>query len=66
LFGWIPTLIKLAETGLFNLGNLTPLEAAGAANLWQAFTILNYRSARQQYQNKVQEEAAKERKRKQK
>jgi hypothetical protein len=66
VFGWVPTLIRIAKTGLFNLGNMTPLEAAGEANLYEAFTILNYQSADNQYKNRLQEEAAKDRARKSK
>ena len=51
---------------MFNLGNMTPLEAAGEAQLYEAFTILNYQSADNQYKNRLNEEQAKDRARKQK
>jgi hypothetical protein len=45
---------------------MTPLEAAGEAQLYEAFTILNYQSADNQYKNRLHEEQAKDRARKQK
>jgi hypothetical protein len=63
-FGWLPTLIRIAETGLFNLPNMTPIEAAGEADLWLAFTVLNHDNARVRLDNETMKEAQKERNRK--
>jgi hypothetical protein len=58
------TLIRIAKTGLFNMGAMTPIEAAGEANLWEAMAILNYENAQDLLATETQKEAEKERKNK--
>jgi hypothetical protein len=60
----MPVLIRIAKTGLFNLGDKPPIEAAGEADLWTAFSILNYENANSILEAETAKEAAKERKRK--
>jgi hypothetical protein len=44
-FGFYGTLLKLAESGLFNRNGLTPLESAEAAPVRAALAYLNYTTA---------------------
>lgn len=60
----MPVLIRIAKTGLFNLPNTTPIEAAGEADLWTAFSILNYENANSILEVETSKEIEKERKRK--
>ena len=55
-FGWIPTLIRIAKTKLFDVSGKTSIEAAGDANVWEAFSILNYEEAQSQYQDRLRKE----------
>ncbi len=64
-FGWMPILIRIAKTGLFNLPDKPPIEAAGEADLWTAFSILNYENASSILESETQKEQAKENRRKQ-
>jgi hypothetical protein len=52
-FGWYLTLKSLAESGIFNRPDLTPLESAEQANLYEAYTFLSARSAEVEYQNNL-------------
>jgi hypothetical protein len=60
----MPTLIRIAKTGLFNLPGVTPIGAAGEAGLWLAFSILNHENAATMLDNDTAKEAQKERNRK--
>ena len=64
LFGWVPVLIRIAESKLFDKAGKTSIEAAGEASLYEAFAILNFKNAESVLQNRTQEEAAKEARRK--
>lgn len=60
----MPILIRIAKTGLFNLPDKTPIEAAGEADLWTAFSILNYENASAILDSETQKEQQKENRRK--
>jgi hypothetical protein len=49
---------------MFDIAGKTSLEAAGQANLYEAFAILNFQNAESALQNRTQDEAAKEARRK--
>jgi hypothetical protein len=63
-FGWYLTYKRLAESGLFTIGGKSPMESAGLASLYEAFTYLNTENALQELEKNMNEEAAKERARK--
>jgi len=53
------TLKSLAESGVFNLPNKTPLHSAGAADLYEAFTYLSAENALNDCKNEYQKQANK-------
>ena len=54
-FGWYLTIKQLAESGIFNRPDLTPLHSAEQANLWEAFTYLSSVAEENAYQNRYSE-----------
>lgn len=61
-FGWYLTLKRLAESGIFNRPDMTPLESAENAPLYDAFVYLSAVEAEFEYQNKYNEEQSKKKK----
>ena len=59
-FGWYLTLKQIAEAGIFNRPDLTPLESAEQANLYEAFTYLASVAAQNEYQERLQEQYRKQ------
>lgn len=43
-YGFYTTIINIAESGLFNLPNHTPLRSAELANIHEAYQYLTYRA----------------------
>ena len=60
----MPILIRIAKLGLWKYEGLTPLESAGNAPLWEAFSVLNYENANAILDSETQKEMNKERNRK--
>ena len=54
-FGWYLTLKQIAESGIFNRPDETPMRSAELANLYEAFTYLSSIAAESEYQQKYQE-----------
>lgn len=54
-FGWYLTIKQLAESGIFNRSDLTPLQSSEQANLWEAYTYLSSVAEENQYQNRYQD-----------
>jgi hypothetical protein len=42
-YGFYTTIINIAESGVFNLPNHSPLRSAELANLYEAYQYLTYR-----------------------
>ena len=61
-YGWYLTLKRLAESGIFNRPDMTPMESAEAAPLYDAFVYLSAVEAEHEYQNKYNEEQSKKKK----
>ena len=59
-FGWYLTLKQLAESGIFNLPNETPMRSAELANLYEAFTYLASVAAERKYQERLLKEQQKQ------
>ncbi len=43
-YGFYTMVVKVADEGLFNLPNYTPLRSAELANLHEAYQLLTYRA----------------------
>jgi hypothetical protein len=56
-FQWLLMQIDLAKLGLFNLPNYTPLEGVLLADLWEVFTVLSALQARQDAEQKQQNDS---------
>ena len=54
-FGWYLTLKTIAESGIFNRPDMTPLQSAEQADLYEAFTYLAACKAESDYQRKLNE-----------
>lgn len=52
-FGWYLTLKAIAESGIFNRPDMTPLQSAEQADLYEAFTYLAACKAQSDYQNRL-------------
>ena len=53
-FGWYLTLKTIAESGIFNRPDMTPLQSAESADLYEAFTYLSACKAESEYQKRLQ------------
>lgn len=54
-FGWYLTLKQIAESGIFNRPDETPMRSAELANLYEAFTYLSSIAAENEYQKRYQD-----------
>jgi hypothetical protein len=53
---------RLAESGIFNRPDMTPMDSAEAAPLYDAFVYLSAVEAENEYQNKYNDEQSKKKK----
>jgi hypothetical protein len=60
-FGWYLTIKQIAESGIFNRPDETPMRSAELANLYEAFTYLSSVAAESEYQQRYQEVLMKKR-----
>jgi len=52
-FGWYLTLKQIAESGIFNRPDMTPIKSAELAPLYDAFTYLAARAAEAEFQSNL-------------
>ena len=54
-FGWYLTIKQIAESGIFNRPDATPMRSAELANLYEAYTYLSSVAAENDYQKRYQD-----------
>ena len=54
-FGWLNTLYDLANDGVFTKGPTNAIESVQGTNLYEVFTFLSWKTARNEYEAAVRE-----------
>jgi len=54
-YGWYLTIRKVAESGLFNIAGLTPIESAEKAKLYEVFQYLASKAAEENLLHELQQ-----------
>tara|TARA_R100000655_G_scaffold46846_4_gene83817 strand:- start:1055 stop:1285 length:231 start_codon:yes stop_codon:yes gene_type:complete len=54
-FGWLNSLYMIAEKGLFDIKGKNSIESVRETNLYHILTYLSWITAKNTYENKVQE-----------
>ncbi len=54
-FGWLNSLYMLAEKQVFNIDGKNPIDSVKNTNLYNVLTYLSWITAKNTYENKVQE-----------
>ena len=53
-YGWYLTIRKVAESGLFNIAGLTPIESSEKAKMYDVFQYLASKAAEENLINELQ------------
>lgn len=59
-FGWLNTLYDLAFDGVFTRNNQSAIDSVQLTNMYEVFTFLSWKSAKNEYENEVRSSMEKE------